>query len=84
MLSAGPGGSVKREGTEVRNRDMLIFGDGDLVSVTASEEGFRFLLLSGRPIREPVAWGGPIVMNTEEELKEAFREYRNGTFIKQH
>ena len=80
----GTGRFGEEGGTEVRNRDMLIFGDGDLVSVTASEEGFRFLLLSGRPIREPVAWGGPIVMNTEEELKEAFREYRNGTFIKQH
>jgi quercetin 2,3-dioxygenase len=69
--------------TEVRNRDMLLFGDGDLVTSAAFDGQFRFLFLSGRPVREPVAWGGPIVMNTEEELQQAFREYRNGTFIRQ-
>jgi quercetin 2,3-dioxygenase len=74
------GGKEKK----VRDRDMLLFGDGDQVAASASGSTLRFLLLSGRPIREPVAWGGPIVMNTDEELKQAFREYRNGTFIKQH
>jgi hypothetical protein len=52
------------------------------VRVTTVEEPIRFLLFAGRPIGEPVAWYGPIVMNTQEELKQAFREYRNGTFIK--
>ena len=56
---------------------------GDEVIVTAVEGVLRFLLVSGRPIGEPVAWYGPIVMNTQEELRQAFREYQEGTFIKQ-
>jgi redox-sensitive bicupin YhaK (pirin superfamily) len=60
----------------------VLYGDGDGVEITAGEEGARFLLISGRPIREPVAWYGPIVMNTQEELRIAFQEYRKGTFIK--
>jgi len=50
--------------------------------VTSSPEGARFLFFSGKPIREPVAWGGPIVMNMQEELRQAFAEYRDGTFIR--
>jgi hypothetical protein len=61
---------------------LVHYGDGDAVSVSAQEEPVRFLLVSGRPIGEPVAWYGPIVMNTSEELKVAFEEYRKGTFIK--
>ncbi|HIH44008.1 MAG TPA: pirin family protein [Candidatus Methanoperedenaceae archaeon] len=61
---------------------LVIFTDGDSVRIRAQDEGLRFLLLSGKPLGEPVAWYGPIVMNTEEELEVAFREYRNGTFIK--
>jgi redox-sensitive bicupin YhaK (pirin superfamily) len=60
----------------------VLYGDGDGVGITAGEDGARFLLISGRPIREPVAWYGPIVMNTQEELRIAFQEYREGTFIK--
>ncbi len=56
--------------------------DGETIRVTAKEQGLRFLLLSGRPLGEPVAWQGPIVMNTREELRIAFEEYHNGTFIK--
>jgi hypothetical protein len=56
--------------------------DGDEIRVTAGDRGVRFLLFSGRPIGEPVAWYGPIVMNTQEELRVAFEEYRNGTFVK--
>jgi hypothetical protein len=52
------------------------------VKVEAGDRGVRFLLVSGRPLREPVAWYGPVVMNTEEELRIAFEEYENGTFIK--
>ena len=50
--------------------------------VEAGEHGIRFLLVSGEPIEEPVAWHGPIVMNTEEQLRQAYAELRSGTFIK--
>lgn len=55
---------------------------GGNIKVTAKEQGVRFLLLSGRPLGEPVAWQGPIVMNTREELMVAFEEYHAGTFVK--
>ncbi|MBE0418029.1 MAG: pirin family protein [Coriobacteriia bacterium] len=61
---------------------VLLLGDGDEVSVTAGAEGARFLLVSGRPLGEPIAWRGPIVMNTREELESAFSEYHAGTFVK--
>lgn len=64
------------------NRTMLLFSDGDEIRVQSSYDGIRFLFFSGKPIGEPVAWGGPIVMNTQEELRQAFSEYRDGTFIK--
>jgi quercetin 2,3-dioxygenase len=66
----------------VSNEMLVRFGDGDEVIAFTETDPVRFLLISGKPIREPVAWYGPIVMNTEEELREAFEEYRNGTFIK--
>jgi len=62
--------------------NLIIFDDGDEVVITTSEKPVRFLLVSGKPIKEPVAWYGPIVMNTQEELRTAFEEYQNGTFIK--
>jgi quercetin 2,3-dioxygenase len=65
------------------NRSLVLFDRGDEVTVQAGEEGIRFLLVSGKPIEEPVAWYGPIVMNTEAELEQAYAELRNGTFIKQ-
>ncbi len=64
------------------NRTLIRFGTGDEVTVQAGEEGLRFLLVSGAPIQEPVAWHGPIVMNTRDELLTAMSELRNGTFIK--
>ncbi len=64
------------------NRTLVRFGTGDEVTVQAGPEGIRFLLISGAPIQEPVAWHGPIVMNTGEELQQAFRDLNNGTFIK--
>ena len=64
------------------NGTMVLYDDGDEVSVTAGGNGVRFLLASGRPIGEPVAWYGPIVMNTQEELKTAFEEFQSGSFIK--
>ena len=62
---------------------LVKFGDGVRVTAAAGEEGIRFLLVSGKPLREPVAWYGPIVMNTREELRTAFDEYAKGTFVKQ-
>ncbi|MEM7242364.1 MAG: pirin family protein [Pseudomonadota bacterium] len=64
------------------NRTLVTFDAGDSVTVQAGEHGLRFLLISGRPIEEPVAWHGPIVMNTRDELMQAFQELNNGTFIK--
>jgi hypothetical protein len=61
---------------------LVLYGDGDEVAVTTKKSPVRFLLVSGRPIGEPVAWYGPIVMNTQEELQVAFDEYQKGTFIK--
>jgi redox-sensitive bicupin YhaK (pirin superfamily) len=64
------------------NRTLVRFGTGDEITVQAGEEGVRFLLISGAPIQEPVAWHGPIVMNTQAEIMQAMKELRNGTFIK--
>jgi redox-sensitive bicupin YhaK (pirin superfamily) len=74
------GGSQKS--VDARQGTLLLFGDGDAVTVTAGRAGARFLLVSGRPLHEPVAWRGPIVMNTLEELDEAWRELDAGTFVK--
>jgi hypothetical protein len=64
------------------NRSLVLFDSGDDVTVQAGEQGIRFLLVSGKPIEEPVAWHGPIVMNTQAELQQAFNELRKGTFIR--
>ena len=66
------------------NRSLLLFDQGDEVTVQAGDTGVRFLLVSGKPIEEPVAWYGPIVMNTDDQLRQAYAELRNGTFIKTH
>ena len=64
------------------NRSLVLFDRGDEVTVQAGEEGIRFLLVSGKPIQEPVAWYGPIVMNTRDELRQAYAELQDGTFIR--
>lgn len=64
------------------NRSLVLFDGGDDVTVQAGEQGIRFLLVSGKPIEEPVAWYGPIVMNTEAQLRQAYEELRDGTFIR--
>jgi redox-sensitive bicupin YhaK (pirin superfamily) len=64
------------------NRSLVVFDSGDEVTVQAGDEGIRFLLVSGKPLEEPVAWYGPIVMNTQAELQQAVAELRSGTFIK--
>ena len=66
----------------VENGSVVLFDDGAEIAVLTEEQGVRFLPISGRPIGEPVAWYGPIVMNTREELQIAFQEYEAGTFIK--
>ena len=68
---------------EAGNRSLVLFDRGDEVTVQAGDEGIRFLLISGKPLEEPVAWYGPIVMNTEEQLRQAYAELRAGTFIKE-
>lgn len=68
--------------TKAENRSLILFDRGDEVEVRAGADGIRFLLVSGKPIQEPVAWYGPIVMNTQQQLREAFRELDEGTFLK--
>jgi quercetin 2,3-dioxygenase len=76
------GRSGEALGMDATNRSLVLFDSGDEVTVRAGESGIRFLLVSGKPIREPVAWQGPIVMNTQDELRQAFTDLRNGSFIK--
>src|SRR5262245_48491929 len=67
---------------DIGNRSLVLFDRGDEITVQAGDDGIRFLLVSGRPLEEPVAWYGPIVMNTQEELRQAIAELRSGTFIR--
>jgi len=69
-------------GTGVDNRTLILLDTGDQFSIEARESSVRFLLLTGKPLKEPIAWRGPIVMNTQAELEIAFREYQEGTFVK--
>jgi hypothetical protein len=78
----GAGWSDTQLSSEAENRTLVLLGSGDEIAVEAGEGGIRFLLVSGMPLREPVAWYGPIVMNTQEELRQAFEELREGTFLK--
>ena len=75
-------GSNQQELMSAGDRSLVLFDRGDEVTVQAGERGIRFLLVSGKPLQEPVAWYGPIVMNTEDELRQAYDELRRGTFIK--
>jgi redox-sensitive bicupin YhaK (pirin superfamily) len=77
---AGPGGTIGPD--TAGNRSLILFDRGDEIVVQAGDEGVRFLLVSGKPIEEPVAWYGPIVMNSTDELRRAYEELRDGTFIK--
>jgi redox-sensitive bicupin YhaK (pirin superfamily) len=72
---------MKRD-TYIHDGAAALFTDGDWVTITAPDKPVRFLLISGKPIGEPVAWWGPIVMNTDEELRIAFEEFEKGAFIK--
>ena len=78
----GVGWADTRPSAEADNRSLVVFDRGDEVEVQAGEDGIRFLLVSGKPLEEPVAWYGPIVMNTQEQLQQAFQELEKGTFLK--
>jgi len=78
-LVGSSGGEVMEK---IGNRSLVLFDNGDEVTVQAGDAGIRFLLVSGKPLEEPVAWRGPIVMNTDEELRQAYAELREGTFIR--
>lgn len=67
---------------DASDRSLVLFDRGDEVVVQAEADGIRFLLVSGKPLQEPVAWYGPIVMNTQEQLREAFNELQKGTFLR--
>lgn len=75
-------GSADFGGSMAGRQQLVVLGEGDEVTIRSGERGARFILVAGRPIREPVAWRGPIVMNTEDELKAAFREVQEGTFVR--
>lgn len=76
------GGRGKTDETGIADGTLVLFDHGSSLKIDAAAESLRFLLLTGKPLAEPVAWQGPIVMNTQAELETAFREYREGTFIK--
>ncbi|MGD0309426.1 MAG: pirin family protein [Acidobacteriota bacterium] len=78
----GVGWSDTTPPVEAENRSLILFDRGDEVTVQAGDAGIRFLLVSGKPLEEPVAWYGPIVMNTQEQLRQAFEELQQGTFLK--
>jgi len=81
-LGPGPSTPLGRGPSNVGNRSLILFDAGDEITVRAGDQGIRFLLISGKPIEEPVAWYGPIVMNTKAELQQAMSDLRDGTFIK--
>ncbi len=76
------GGKGSTDSQAIENGTLVLFDAGDHVAISAANEALRLLLLTGKPLNEPVAWRGPIVMNTQAELETAFREYHEGTFIK--
>ena len=82
MPTEGVGWSDTVPPAAADNRSLVLFDRGDEVTVAAGEEGIRFLLVSGKPLGDPVAWYGPIVMNTQEELRQAFKELDAGTFLR--
>jgi hypothetical protein len=81
-VTEGQASFDEQKGRQVGHGSVCLYADGDHITVATGDEHVRFLLISGKPIGEPVAWYGPIVMNTDEELQKAFEEYQNGTFIK--
>lgn len=80
--AAGATSDDSKPTLDIRNHHLVLFDEGDEIVVQAGDEGIRFLFVSGTPLREPVAWRGPIVMNTNDELRQAYDELQSGTFIK--
>jgi redox-sensitive bicupin YhaK (pirin superfamily) len=74
--------SFGKEKWRTGEEHLVVFGDGDAIQVRTEDDRARFLVASGRPLREPIAWRGPVVMNTDDELRQAFQEIREGTFVK--
>ena len=81
-IHAGHGQFDSASSDLLGDKSLVLFEPGDEVVVNSGKEGMSFLLVSGKPLHEPIAWGGPIVMNTQEELQQAFAEFQNGTFIR--
>ncbi|WP_029918013.1 pirin family protein [Pelobacter seleniigenes] len=81
-IFAGEGRFEEDDSVPIGDHTLVLFEDGEQIQVVAAEQELRFLLISGKPLGEPIAWGGPIVMNTQEELQLAFDELRDGNFIK--
>lgn len=79
----GFGATSEFDPSEAENRSLILFDRGEEVVVQAGQDGIRFLLVSGKPLEEPVAWYGPIVMNTQKQLQQAFMELREGTFLRE-
>ena len=75
-------GTAEMDGQAVAAKTAVRFGEGEAISLTAGAEGVRFIYFGGKPLGEPIAWAGPVVMNTEAELQQTFRELNEGTFIK--
>ena len=82
VRTEGVGEAEAAHAAEADNRSLVLFDRGDEITVQAGEDGIRFLLVSGKPLGEPVAWRGPIVMNTQEQLRQAFDELQKGTFLR--
>lgn len=75
-------GEAEIDGKSIKNRQIVLFEDGDEIEISASDKGFKMLFMCAKPLGEPISWRGPIVMNTDEEIKQAFRDLQNETFIK--
>ena len=81
-ITQGEASFEAEENSMIAEKHGVLFSEGDVLRVKASGKGARFMLISGKPLKEPIAWGGPIVMNTKEELEQAFKELDENTFIK--
>jgi len=75
-------GSIKTDGKDIADKHVVLYTDGDCIELTSGGDGARLLVLGGKPLHEPIAWAGPVVMNTEAELHQAFAEIQDGSFIK--
>ncbi len=82
-IMQGAGCMAENDNAVISDKQAILFTPGDKIAINAGDKGIRFILLSGKPLKESIAWGGPIVMNTQAELNQAFAELDNGTFIEE-